>query len=97
MKKTFVKYIKPYVELHFDRKTGIAWIEDHSAGIGHSAHPNISVTGSIRGMKALGYWQKDDRVVRSHGFYYNIDHCVISTEYDRIASQYCKCGGNHAK
>ena len=28
-------------------------------------------------MKNLGYWGKDDRTVRSHGFIYNIDTFVV--------------------
>jgi hypothetical protein len=97
MKKTFIRQIAEYAELHRDPKTGIAWIENGSTGCGHSAHPNIDASGSVRGMKSRGYWSKDDRTVRSHGFIYNIDSLVISDEYDQIAASECRCGGIHRK
>ena len=43
-------------------KNGIATIYDPSTGLIHSCHPNINVTGSIRGMKKLGYWGKNDHI-----------------------------------
>lgn len=94
-KATFVRQIREYVELHRDPKTGIAWVEDGTTGMGHSAHPNIDATGSIRGMKNRGYWAKDARCVRSHGYIYNIDLCVVSDELDEIAAVECRCGGFH--
>lgn len=80
--------------LYRDTITGIAWVEDGSTGCGHSCHPNIDVTGNVRGMRRLG-WGKDERVVRSHGFKYNVDLVVVSDEYDEIARQNCLCGGKH--
>jgi len=94
-KQTFIKNLAKYVELHFDEKTGIAWVEDGSSGNGHSAHPNIDASGSVRGMKQLGYWRNEDRTVRSHGFIYNIDRVVVSDEWDEVARQHCRCGGKH--
>lgn len=35
-------------------------------------HPSIHVTGSVRGMKKLGFWGKNDVVVRSGSYYYNL-------------------------
>lgn len=35
-------------------------------------HPSIHVTGSVRGMKKLGFWGKDDRIVRNGQYYYNL-------------------------
>lgn len=86
MKNTYVRNVGPCAELHRDRKSGIAWIEDGSTGLGHSCHANIDATGSVRGMKALGYWGKEDRTVRSHGFIYNIDTFVVDEEdpYDAL-------------
>lgn len=55
MKNTYVRNVGPCAELHRDRKNGIAWIKDGSTGLGHSCHANIDVTGSVRGMKVLGY------------------------------------------
>lgn len=95
MAKEQIKEIRPYVILYRDPKTGIAWVENGSTGQGHSAHPNIDASGSVRGMKQLGYWNKEDRCVRSHGFIYNIDRLIVTDDLDEIARQHCKCGGNH--
>ena len=40
-----------HIFLYRDDKSGLAWVEDGSTGLGHSAHPNISATGSVKGMK----------------------------------------------
>jgi len=91
MSKRLVKVIKPYVNLYRDDKNGIAWIEDFSTGIGHSVHPNIDSTGSVKGMREQGYWGKKDRVVRSHGLKYNISKFIASDELDNIVADYCMC------
>lgn len=93
MKNTYVRNVGHCAELHRDRKNGIAWIKDGSTGLGHSCHANIDVTGSVRGMKVLGYWGKEDRTVRSHGFIYNIDTFVVDegNPYDVLAAEECQC------
>lgn len=88
---TKVREIQEYVELHRDPKTGIAWVEDGRSGCGHSAHPNIDKTGSIRGMKKLGYWRQDARCIQSHGYIYNIDRLVITDKLDQLAADECRC------
>jgi hypothetical protein len=95
MAKVLIKEIKPYVSLYRDSKTGIAWIENGSTGQGHSCHPNIDITGSVKGMKKLGYWKQDDRTVRSNGCIYNIDKLVVTDELDEITREYCRCAGWH--
>lgn len=92
---TLVRQIRDHVSLHRDPKTGIAWVENGEAGIGHSCHPNISATGSVRGMKEKGYWGKDDATVRCRGFIYNVSSVVVSDELDQIARDACQCGGTH--
>ncbi|WP_157931612.1 hypothetical protein [Mycobacteroides abscessus] len=87
--------IRPHVTLYRDSDSGIAYVEDGSTGNGHSAHPNIDATGSVAGMKALGYWAADAQTVESHGFIYNIDAFVVDGELDRIAAEHCQCGGKH--
>lgn len=67
------------------RRNGIGVVKNYSAGIGHSAHPNIDETGSVRGMKELGYWRKSDVITRSGGFYYNTSSVVISDAIDALA------------
>ncbi len=34
-------------------------------------HPSIHVSGSISGMKKLGYWKEDAIIVRCGNYYYN--------------------------
>lgn len=36
------------------------------------AHPSIHYTGSVRGMKRLGFWGKHDRCVRCGQYIYNL-------------------------
>jgi hypothetical protein len=94
--KVALEHLSEHVTLFLDPKTGLAWIEDYHTGLGHSCHPSIDRTGSVRGMKAKGYWRQADRVVESHGFKYNIDLCYARSEYDRLTCRRCRCGGNHA-
>ena len=95
MKKTFIKELEPYKELHRCPRTGVAWVENGSVGLSHSAHPNIDSTGSVRGMKKLGYWSKDAKTVKTHGAIYNISRVVVSDKFDEIARENCRCGGVH--
>ena len=66
MAKQFIREIKSHVNLYRDTLNGIAWIEDGSTGLGISVHPNIDKSGSVTGMKNLGYWNRSDRIVQSH-------------------------------
>lgn len=95
MAKQFIREIKPHVNLYRDTLNGIAWIEDGSTGLGISVHPNIDKSGSVIGMKNLGYWDKSDRVVQSHGWKYNIDRfvCDKDNELEMIAANECMCQG----
>lgn len=95
MRKTFVRKIAEYIELHRDPRTGIAWVEDGTSGNAHSAHPNIGASGNVRGMRKSGYWGKADKVVRCRGFAYNISSSVVQDRLDAIAAEACQCGGNH--
>lgn len=96
-RKILLKTLGEYQHLYRDPVTGIAWVEDGSTGNGHTAHPNIDASGSVAGMRKRGYWGKEDRVVRSHGFLHNIDICAIHDKYDQVAADHCQCGGNHGK
>lgn len=55
MAKRFIREIEPYTKLYRDDKNGIAWIEDGSTGLEISVHPNIHKSGSVIGMKNLGF------------------------------------------
>lgn len=37
-----------------------------------ACHPSIHYTGSVRGMKKLGFWGKNDRCVRCGQYIYNL-------------------------
>lgn len=39
-------------------------------------HPSIHYTGSVRGMKKIGYWGKNDRCVRCGQFIYNLSIAI---------------------
>lgn len=100
MAKQFLREIAPHMLLYRDDRTGIAWIEDGNTGCEISVHPNIAASGSVRGMKQLGYWDKADRTVRSHGFIYNMDHVAFSWDdkdknhvYETIVANECRCQG----
>lgn len=95
--KQLVETLASHLKGYRDERTGIAWIEDGSVGLGYSLHPNIDATGSIRGMRDRGYWGKKDRCVRSHGFIYNIDRYVSEDkpEINEWLLRHCRCGGNH--
>lgn len=63
----------------------VTCIENGSVGIGHTAHSNIDVTGSIKGMKSKGFWGKHDLIVKERGFYYNMSMVVIGDDLDALA------------
>jgi len=95
MAKVLIKQISEYVALYRDEKTGIAFVENGTVGCEHSCHANIDASGSVRGMRRLGYWREDDRVVRGNGAIYNIDSLVVTDGLDEVARQHCRCGGKH--
>ena len=35
-------------------------------------HPSIHISGSVRGMKKLGYWGKSDLIIKQGQYYYNM-------------------------
>lgn len=88
-----VRELMPFVKLYRDNENGIAWVEDHSTGEMFSAHPNISSTSSVASMKKMGYWGKDDKIVESHGYMYNISRfvCEKSDELEMVAANECMC------
>lgn len=89
--KQLIEVIQPNVEVYQNPMTGIAWVKDGRNGLSYSCHPNIHKTGSVKGMKARGYWDPDDEVVSSNGFKYNTSHFIVSDGLDSIAANYCEC------
>lgn len=92
--KQHIKVIRCHVHLYRDANTGLAWVEDGTTGCGHSCHPNIDVSGSVKGMKKL-HWGRDAVVVRSHGFYHCTSRFSASDGLDYVAALHCQCGGKH--
>ena len=82
-----------HIKSYRDTNNGIAWIEDGSTGLGISVHPNLDKSGSVTGMKKLGYWDKSDRIVLSHGWKYNIDRfvCDKKNDLEMIVADECMC------
>lgn len=78
MAKQFIREIKSHVNLYRDTLNGIAWIEDGSTGLGISVHPNIDKSGSVTGMKNLGYWGRlvtckiINKYIRNNTTYYSL-------------------------
>jgi hypothetical protein len=91
MAKNLIKKIDDCTTLYRCPRTGIAWVENGHLGMSHSAHANIDSSGSIRGMRARGYWKKDCRTVRTNGAIYNIDTLIISDDLDKLAAEHCRC------
>lgn len=67
------------------KNNGVVSIENYSVGLGHSCHPNIDCSGSVKGMKLLGYWKKEDKTVKAGGHIYNLSSIVISDPLDLLA------------
>lgn len=93
--KQFIKEIDKYTKLYRDNKNGIAWIEDGKTGNIINVHSNIDSSGSVSGMKNLGYWRRSDRTVKSHGWIYNIDSfvCDEDNKLEMIVADECRCQG----
>jgi hypothetical protein len=66
-------------------RNGVVQIANYSSGGAHSGHPNIDRTGSVSGMKKLGYWRKDAETVRAHGCIYNMSVEYCSDALDAFA------------
>lgn len=62
----------------------IVTIKNYSVGIRHSAHPNIDKSGSVKGMIKLGYWNKNDVIIRKDGFIYNFTKIYCSHLLDEL-------------
>lgn len=86
-----IRKINDTVALYRDDRTGLAFAKDSVRGCSWSVHPSIDASGSVRGMRKLGYWGKDDKVVRCHGAYINISHVIVDDECDEILAKECMC------
>ncbi len=91
-----IKDLDDHITLFRDSRSGIAYVKNGKTGEIHTCHPAIDSSGSVRGMKNLGHWDKKDKVVRSIGMIHNISRSVICDEYDEACRASCRCGGNHS-
>lgn len=62
----------------------VVTIDDHSIGCRMSAHPNIGQSGSVAGMKNMGYWRKNDVTVRQRNFIYNVSSVACTSIIDEL-------------
>jgi hypothetical protein len=85
-----VRKVGPHKTLRRCEVHGVAFVADGTAGIAHSAHPNVDASGNPRAV-----FGKDARVVRCNGFAYNTDDVIVSDVDDQIAADNCRCGGRH--
>jgi len=59
-------------------------IENYSAGLTHSCHPNFSKTGDLKGMIKTGDLRKTDITHRQGDFIYNLSMVVCSSPLDEL-------------
>lgn len=64
----------------------VVTIDNYSTGTGHSCHPNIDKSGSVDGMKNLGYWDKNDKTLKQGDYIYNLSHVVCSSPLDELCN-----------
>lgn len=93
MSKIHIKEINYCTNMYRDSHSGIVWIEDGSTGMRINIHGNIHSSGSVTGMRKLGYWKKKDRVVRCNGYIYNIDTLIYdkNNELEMFVVNECMC------
>jgi hypothetical protein len=78
--------LNPYQRLYCDPQTGLAWIENGSAGLAHTLHPNCEANRYTR--------RKYPERLEVRGFLYDVQSSV-SDEFAPILQKYCACGGRH--
>ena len=83
LKRSDARLLSAHQRAKFDPHTGLVWIEDGTAGVAHSAHPNVQANAQTR--RAHPNW------LECRGFLYSPD-VHVSTELDQIAATYCHCG-----
>jgi hypothetical protein len=83
LKGTDAAKLSQYQRAKQDPSTGLVWIEDGTAGVAHSAHPNVEANRETRRLHPT--W------LECRGFLYSPD-VFTSTELDKLAAAYCQCG-----
>jgi hypothetical protein len=67
----------------FKTSLGITVANDHSTGMQQSLYASIDGTGSLAGMRKNYGW-KDQKVIKAHGSYYNLDRKSIQKPIDAL-------------
>ena len=94
MAKVLLKDLGLGRKLYQDSKTGLTRVEDGRSGTGHSAHPSAD-PGVTKSALRQRKWSDDDKIVRAFGLKYNISQLHCKDEWDHLARQHCRCGGQH--
>lgn len=89
LKAQDAKKLNAYQHAKFDPLTGLVWIEDGTAGVSHSAHPNVEANKyTRRDRKFVGWVQSGPQ----RAFLYSPQR-FVSTDLDALAASYCQCPG----
>lgn len=83
------KEIERYEHISFgtSAKSNIVSVRDGSTGLGHTPYPSIDSSGSVLGKKQRGEWSKNDKIVNTLGFKYNVSRTVIENNLERISQR----------
>lgn len=65
-------------------KKGVVGIKNYSDGYIQLAHPDIDITGSIKGMKNKKYWEKDDKIIQVFNRKVNVSKTIINNIIDEF-------------
>jgi hypothetical protein len=64
---------------------GLVQLRNGSSGTGHSPFINVDRTANLAGLRKLYRWGKDDKLVRAHGFIYNLNMPSVTDELDMLS------------
>jgi hypothetical protein len=74
-----------HISFRVSKDRQLVIVHDGSSGSGHQPYPSIDKTGSVRGMRARGYWGAKDKVIRVLGGCYNVSHQIIDHPLDLLS------------
>lgn len=81
---TDAQLLNQHQHAKYDPATGLVWIEDGTAGVAHSAHPNVEANRITRKLREYAGW------IEVRGFLYSPE-VFASTDLDKLAAKYCQC------
>lgn len=77
--------LESFSSITFAWGCGVIRVQDGTSGNGHTPWPNIDSTGSVAGMRARGFWGKEDEVLKALGSIYNVSKVVVEDELDLLS------------